>query len=216
MSILVLDIDNENMIFGIGGTKIPYSFYMNHGLKKGLNKALMSIDNNSFNKLILDSAIITDPLIYSKYNKKKINKYLKKNGFKKVVYIKRQLLMLYNFGKDYGLIIDIGDIIKFVAFYDSFCLDNSIAYIKKESDISIICEKIRHIIKKIPIDLRKQIASNIYIIGSHYDKLNLSNIIDYLDDTYVYTIYIQNNSSIAWLGGSIISQVPHKINWINL
>lgn len=216
MSILVLDIDNDNIIFGIGGTKIPYSFRMNRGLKKSLCKALMSIENNSISELKLDSAIITDPLIYSKYSKKKINKYLKKNGFKKVVYVKRQLLMLYNFGKDYGLIIDIGDIIKFAAFYDSFLLDNSITYIKKGSDISVICEKIIHVIKKIPIDLRKQIASNIYIIGTHYDKLNFTNIIDHLDDTYLYTIYIQNNSSIAWLGGSIISQMPQKINWINL
>lgn len=216
MNILVLDIDNDNIIYGIGGTKIPYSFHMNHGLKKGLCKALVSIENNEKNKLKPDLAIITDPLIYSKYSKNKINKYLKKNGFNKVVYIKRQLLMLYNFGKDYGLIIDVGDIIKFVAFYDSFMLDNSITYIKKGSDISVICEKIIQIIKKIPIDLRKIIASNIYIIGTHYDKLDFTNIIEYLDDTYLYTIYIQNNSSIAWLGGSIISQMPHKINWINL
>lgn len=202
MEIMILDIGSNIIKYGLGGLRAPY-IIKNDSLKKRLKDIC----------LLCPNIIVCEPLNRPKHFRNKISNYLAKYNIKKVVFINKQLLALYGLGKDYGLVIDIGKLIKIVVFYDSYMIENTISYLKNNANIDEMCDKIREVIKKVAIDLRKAIASNIVVIGyNNIDNIG-KKIINRLDSTYVYTVNVPKNKNLTWLGGSIISQIPDKINW---
>ena len=211
---LILDIGSYSIKYGMGRNIMPTLIKSKHII---INSIIN--DKNKFNNIInnillienVDTILICEPVNTSDNYRQLINNYFSKY---KIKYINQQLLALYSFGKDKGLVIDIGYNTKIVAFYDSYLLDYLyIKHIKNDDElIENISSSLNIIIQKIAIDLRKDIIKNIYIIG--YNNINdiALKLLKELSPKYSYHLTVPKNNKFAtWFGGSILSNVNFSL-----
>lgn len=196
--VLVLDITDFGILYGIGGSKLP--------------QKCKDITDFSFLKNIqcITSILISNSMVYIQ-NKATIDKYINKYISVKILNIDRQLLALYGLGKDTGLVVDAEGLTwKIVAFYSSYRIENSIKYFKNvdKNVVNDLAITIFSSIKNVDIDLRKKIANNIVIVGKTSISKVGAKLIENLNSMYTYTIYTPHDSeNLPWIGGSIATQL---------